>query len=179
MLKLLASLWRFLVRLVVGKTDDEADFYSVYKPGQRLIYKYWNGKDWVFTDPMVIYQKMAAVGPELYIDMKLSESISKDAPLGRRNLLKKIRDIFDVKLYEEGGLTQTETVNLLFHFITYCEWIKKNSSLLPTPVVAPSPSTPQPSSPDVAPTTPPSSDSGSSKDEPSSGPPEPLPTEPQ
>jgi hypothetical protein len=175
--------WQFLVwlgrLLLLGRTApaEGGDDWAVYKPEQRQIYKYWDGTAWVLADPLVIYQRMAAVGPELYIDMKLSESISKDAHLGRKNLLAKIRKIFDLAEYADGkGLTQAETVALLHHFIVYCEYVKKNYSPSPTSAAAPSPSTPPPASADAAPATPTSSPSGSSDAEPSTAPQEPSPT---
>lgn len=101
---------------------------GVYRLQDRLIYKYWNGNEEIIADPLVLYKKMMARGPELSIDIKVSTSISKDADKAHDQAILKIREIFSVKSLDEGGLTELETVQLLDHFLLYCEEIKKNSS---------------------------------------------------
>lgn len=117
------------------------DRYDYYHPGERKLYKYFNGKEMVTEDPMVLYKKIMDVGPELDVDWKLAMSISKDARLGHNKLVEKVRKVFAIPPLKEGGLTETETVDLLFHFMIYTGMIKKNSQTVATPATAPSPST--------------------------------------
>lgn len=101
---------------------------DVYKPAEMLIYRYWNGKADVAADPLTLYKKMMAKGPELNIDMKIATSAHSDAGKAHDSMLVKIREIFDVKPFEEGGLTQLATIELLDDFLIFCDRVKKNGS---------------------------------------------------
>lgn len=101
---------------------------DLYHPKQRRIYGYWNGREVVHIDPMILYKKVMDVGPELDIDIKLARSISKEAGKGYENMLAKFRKIFDVATLAEGGLTEEETVELFDHFIAYNENQKKSTN---------------------------------------------------
>jgi hypothetical protein len=109
------------------KPADEEQ-YDLFRPKQRLIYRYFDGSKEVMVDPMILYKKVMEHGPVLSIDMKLSVSQHSDNRLGHTNLVKRIREIFAVKPLEEGGLSELETVQLLDHFLGFTERIKKNSS---------------------------------------------------
>ena len=73
---------------------------DVYKPSQRLIYSYWNGSRIVKVDPMVLYKKIVAKGPEISVAIKIANSISKAAPKGHEDVIKSVREIFAVGPYE-------------------------------------------------------------------------------
>lgn len=105
----------------------EVDRFDVYKPRERLIYKYWDGKKLVSADPLVLYKRMMERGPELSIDIKVSTSASKDAAKAHESLVKGIREVFQVKTLEEGGITDLEAMDVLDHFLIYSEMVKKNS----------------------------------------------------
>lgn len=105
---------------------------NAYYPGEMQIYSYFDGKQVVRADPMTLYKRVMEVGPELAIDIKVANSVSRDANKAHEGLLKKIRTIFNVRPLEEGGLTEVATANLLDHFLIYTETVKKNSSLLST-----------------------------------------------
>lgn len=139
------------------------DSYEVYKPKERKIYHYWNGKDTVSSDPMVLFKKLMAIGPELDVDFQVAASPHPDAMKMHSKALEKLRGVFDVKsLDKDGGLTETETLQLYNHFLTFAGMVKKNLSQSPTP---------QPESKDSVsssvecPPTPCSSDTGSTKSE--------------
>ena len=102
------------------------DRYDVYHPKKRMIYSYWNGDKLIDSDPLVLYKRMMDHSTDISIDMKVSSSASKDSGKAHNNLIKSIREIFEIKPLAEGGLTEIETVNLLDHFIIYSEWVKKN-----------------------------------------------------
>ena len=132
---------------------------DVYLPSERLLYRYFTGQEIVPADPMQLWQKLMEVGPELSIDMKVANSALKDAPKAHEAMLKKVRSIFSVKPWEEGGLSQLETIELLNHFLSWCHIEKKNTSPLPTSAAA----TSAPSAPSsvASPATESSSPSGS------------------
>lgn len=115
------------------KEESEDDF-SIYNPKERLIYKYWNGKELVVADPMTLYKKVMDVGPELAINFQLAKSASKDAKEGHNSLISSIRNVFNVQSLEDTpeGLGQTETMMLLNHFLAYCNRLKKNSRMFAT-----------------------------------------------
>lgn len=151
--------------------------FDDYRPKERKIYRYWNGKKYVEADPMVLYKRMMEVKGDLTADQKLARSISKDALKGHTAMLTKIRNIFEVDKYEDGGLTEAETSDLLDHFMIYCHWVKKNSSPSAISPEATSPTSP-PSSVEN-PSTSSISDSGSTEDEKKTDEPESSPTAPE
>lgn len=145
---------------------------DLYRPRERLIYRYFDGRRTVAADPQVLYKRLMAVGPELSIDITVAQSPSQDAAKASDAAVAKIRGIFGLKPLEEGGLTEIEAGNLLDHFVAYCEAVKKNSR---TPATS-APSSPAPSPPASAaggPATASSSGSGSTASGASTGPPEP------
>lgn len=146
------KLWQWLISWFVR------DSFEVYKPSERLIYKYWDGGQIVHADPMVIYKRLMEVKGDLEGDLAVAESQHSDAPKCQEMALAKLRKIFDlVPLTTDGknGLTTTETLALFDHFMTFCGRLKKNLSSTRTPAVetsavsvtslAKSPPTPKPS----------------------------------
>lgn len=99
---------------------------DVFLPSVRKIYNYFDGERLVRADPLVLYKRFLEIGTELSIDIKVSNSISKDASKAQIKALEKIRKIFDVKSLEDGGLSQVESFDLLDHFLNYCNNVKKN-----------------------------------------------------
>ena len=102
------------------------DTDSFWSPRQRQIYSYWDGQKKVRADPLVLWKRIAAVGPTLSIDIKVGTSNSKDAAKAQDAAVEKIRAIFQVKPLVEGGLTENEACDLLEHFLAYCDQLKKN-----------------------------------------------------
>jgi hypothetical protein len=148
--------------------------YDLYKPKEMQIYQFFDGQKMVKADPMVLYKRLADVRPELAINIKVAKSTllpDQDVIKGDNALLDNIRHIFSVKKFEEGGLTEIATTDLLDHFLIWTERLKKNSKASPTlpaetlPLSGPSSAAAQP--------TPNTSDSGCAKTEPSTDSPEP------
>lgn len=160
----------------VASLFARGDSYDLYRPAERLLYQYFDGKGLVRADPMVLYKRMMERGPELAVDIQVSQSPSKSAGKAYSDMVEKVRQIFSLAPYEAGGLTELEAVELLYHFMTYTGMLKKNSSPSPTSAEATS-AVCEPSSAEN-PATPPSSDSGSTADAPSSAPPAPSSSEP-
>ena len=139
---------------------------DLFQPEQRLIFSYFDGTTTlVKADPMVLYRKMMEVGPELSVDISVARSASKDADVAYDKMLTKIRKVFGTKLFEEGGLTESETVALFDKFNIYCEEIQKKTKNLVTSQTE-TPSTSQPFIPG-GPLTPNGSASGSTANAPS------------
>ena len=143
---------------------------GVYAPKDRLIYHYCNGERVVAADPSVLYRRLMDIGPELNADIALAGSPSKAARDAVGKAEWKLRQLFELKPFSEGGLGEVEAYELLDHFLGYCTSVKKNLAKLPiycknTPAI-----------PSAAEATSSSSASGSTASEPSTAAPEPLPT---
>lgn len=162
---MLGRIWRWLW----GGPSEEP--FDLYRPRERLIYRYFDGKRVVDADPMELFRRQADVGPELSAHIKGAFSPLKTAPQEYQWMLEKIRTIFGVAPFKDGGLTDLETVDLLNHFLVWQGRLKKNSSPPPTLPEAPSGPTPAPisPSPDVGPPTSSSSGSGSTATAPPTG----------
>lgn len=118
-------LFNLLSRFSAKKLEDS---YELYHPRERMIYRYFNGKEDVAVDPIQLSKKMAEIWPELVVDIKVARSQSKDSAKAHDSLVAGIRDLFNVKSLEDGGLTELETIQLLDHFLAYTEDVKKNLS---------------------------------------------------
>lgn len=160
-------LWKWFAK------REQMDLYS---PRERFIYRYLDGKTEVAADPAVLYRRMMDVGPELSADITVGQSPSKRWREAQENGIRKIRGIFSVKPFEEGGLTEGELYGLLDHFIQYCETVKKNSP--PSPTSLPSTQEPPDSSSDAESVTSSSLVSGSTASVPFTAAPAPSPTVP-
>lgn len=119
---------------VKEEIKPEEDDFSIYHPKERLIYKYWNGKELIAADPMTLYKKVMDVSAELAIHFSVAKSQSKDAKDAHENLIETVRKVFGVRSLEETpeGLGQTESISLLNHFLAYCNRLKKNSRTFAT-----------------------------------------------
>ena len=151
--------------------------YDLYRPAERQIYKFWDGKKEVADDPMLLYKRMMDVGPELSINIKVANSPLKDAGEAHTKMLEQIRNIFRVAPLAAGGLTEYETVGLLDHFLLYCAELKKNLrsfATLPGSLAAASANSSAASPPTEKP-----SESGSTANAPSTAGPPPSPSEPE
>lgn len=117
-------MFKWFFNLFVTKKNRE----DLFHPRERAIYTYWNGKDFTVVDPLPLYKKVMAKGPELSVDIKVSMSPSKDSTKAHGRLIESLREIFNIKPFEEGGLTEAECQALLEHFMDFTANIKKNSS---------------------------------------------------
>lgn len=152
------------------------DRYDTYRPREQLIYHYWDGQKMRSVDPVKVYKKMAEVGQELSANIRVSTSPSKGAAKAYESVVKAVRGIFDLQSFEEGGLTEIDTVGLLDHFLIFCGRLKKNTS--PSSMSSTSLEDSKTSSEAVAPPITSSSDSGSTASDPSTEKLASSPTEP-
>lgn len=107
--------------------QPSADSYDVYDPKEKMVYRYWDGEGMRRADPMVLWRAMMEVGPELAIDIKVADSPLKDAPKAHQSACKKIRGVFSIKEFDQGGLSEVKLLELADHFMIYCHSVKKNS----------------------------------------------------
>lgn len=106
----------------------KSDPWDIFQPADRRIYSYFDGTEVRRTDPQVLWGRIMDKGPDLFIPLKVADSISKDAPKARQDVLRIIREIFEVEQLgkKSGGLTEDETTDLLDHFVDYIDGVKKN-----------------------------------------------------
>lgn len=150
---------------------------GTFRPKERMIYVYFDGRKDVKADPMILYRRLMDRRMELSSDIKAAFSGSpKFAAKAYTKMIDNIREIFQVKPLDEGGLTEPEAGDLLAHFMDWTEDLKKNSRMFPTPATetqAPSESSLEGDQP-----TPNTSVSGSTASAPSTEEPPPSPSEP-
>lgn len=165
----------FFSRPTTNQPPERLDFYQ---PKDRLIFHYFNGKEIVKADPVILYKRMMEKGPSLSVNLKVANSPMKDADTAYGKAVGEVREIFalptpkdDLRAIEEECLTQVEAIELLDFFLAYCNDIKKN---LRTSLISPMETSPDsnPSS-DASPPTTNSLDSGSTDEEPSTDKPTP------
>lgn len=110
-----------------------SDPFNMFTVKERLIYHYWDGQRMVSVDPMELFKKLIDVAPKVYVDAKVVKFGMKDAPAKQKELIESVRGMFGIKPYDQGGLTETESMELFYHFLEFTERIKKNSSQSPMP----------------------------------------------
>lgn len=159
---MLGWLWKYL-----GWTKTD----GLYSPQERLIYSYHDGEKVVRADPAVLYRRLMDVGPELSADIAVACSPMPVRAEATAKAEGKVRAIFGLKPFADGGLGEAEAYELLDHFAGYCDGVKKNLARLP--IYFPSSAKP---SPKGGSTTPPTSDCGSTASVPSTAEPAPSPT---
>lgn len=115
---------------LLGLIRKQAD--DLYRPSERALYGYFNGEKTIWQDPLVLYKNLMTEGPELSVNIKVANSSMKGNIEASNEAAKQIRNIFGIKPFTEGGLTETELSNLLVHFLNYCEGVKKNSTSIVT-----------------------------------------------
>lgn len=126
------NIFQHVYSWLFGKGSSQAT-YDFYMPAERLIYRYFNGRQVVHADPLVLYRKIMDKGPDLAVDIQVANSPSKDAVLAHSKVLEKVREIFDLPVtdpfaMDKGGLSEVEHFHLLDHFMGYADNVKKNSS---------------------------------------------------
>lgn len=152
-------MFRWFIDLFGGRAPEYA--LDLYKPIERYIYQYFDGEKVRKADPMVICKRLADKGYLISVDMRAANAGMKDSPKKHDDAIAAIRYVFDLKPYDQGGLTELEAVSLLEHYLTFEDYQKKTARTLPISPKATLPSTP-PSSGESLPT-PSSSGSGSTE----------------
>jgi hypothetical protein len=98
----------------------------------REIFRFHDGIQERTADPMVLWNRLwddPAVKPE--VDYKAWEERNELEAVDR--IVPHARRIFDLKPYEDGGLTGNEALRLLKRFLAYTQDIAKKNDPLPIP----------------------------------------------
>ena len=164
------KLWLVIKGLLSRKPADELDRLDVFAPGERLIYKFFDGSKQRAVDPLPLYKRLKDVWPELSADIKGARmEQSKFCDAAYDGMVQKCYRVFEVQPFNQldGGLSEIEVLNLLDHFLAYTGGVKKNLNRPPTSAEATPASTA--SSPAEESPTPSTSDSGSTEGVPSTG----------
>lgn len=138
--------------------NGHAQVEPAYSRREQLIYVYHDGEKEVRADPMVLWNALMEVWPDLITDMKLANSQHSKARMGWDSQVARVRKVFSLKSFVEGGLTETSSMAVLYDFWAWCEELKKNYPPTPTSPGATSPT----SAPTSAESPPTSNTSGSS-----------------
>lgn len=154
--------------------------HSIYQPQERFLYKYFNGEKVTAVDPLAMFKKFLDIQGDLLGAIAVARSEMKDARKEDDKAVKMCREFFGVKPWDpetQTGLTELESLNLMDHFIDFCESVKKNSNPTQTSPEETSDTTPLYSeeSPPITNT----SDSGSTESDKPTEPPGSLPEEQQ
>ena len=169
-----ASIWNW----VRNRFASSPSQWDVYNPPERGIYSYFNGENLVKADPMLLYRRMKDRWSDMSVSFKVARSgshIGGGYNKAQDDVIRYIREIFDLKEFANGGLTIAMCLDLLTHFRNYTETLKKNSRKSPIRPIA----TSRPSAPSLEENrgTPNSSDCGSTANAPSTADPLPSNTE--
>lgn len=167
----LTDLWNYFTQPKSGVVlNDPVDLFH---PKERDIYHYFDGKDVRVADPLPIYRKMKDVITDLEVEFKVAASGMQGADEHYTSAVNRIRGIFNLKSFSEGGLTEMECVTLFRHFFNYAGGVKKKLPQSSTPSPGTSESTPPSTEavPEPSPPTEPSLGSGSTASEPTTEPP--------
>ncbi len=127
-----------------------------YSERERAIFRYWNGAKWINADPMMVWKRLAAKGADIDAAAIGADSQWKGNMKCHDDLVRYIRDIFELKTPTSLDVTDTlsepECVDLLNDYYTYSGMAKKKENPTPTSATETSPTT-APTS-DAAPPTP-------------------------
>jgi hypothetical protein len=168
------------LKKLLGFSSEEEEPSDLYRPGERTIYRYFDGEREVVADPLPLYKRVMDVGPELDVDIRVARSPMRGNKEAFDSALRKIRVIFDLKPFRDAGegkvegLTELEAFALLDHFMRYSNSVKKNMNH--SQISAEETSVPSEPSSAGSPPTSSSSASGSTGGAPSTASPEPSPT---
>ncbi len=116
-----------------NKTEES--YKDIYSLEERVVFSYFDGKETIHADPMVLYKRIMAEWGDLDTELKVAESPSKDANKMYNMALERLRKLFDLKTpsnplqaVKEGCLQEGEVYNIFNRFIGFCNNLKKNSS---------------------------------------------------
>jgi len=97
----------------------------------RFIFSYWNGSKIVKADPMVLWRSLQQHADFSEADFRLMKVDALRDSLVHK-LANVVRDVFDIKSPDDGGLTELETLEVLRSFIEYTGFQKKSGEPMQT-----------------------------------------------
>lgn len=108
---------------------------EMYRPRERLIYRYNDGVKDRRADPMVIQRELAKC-EALDLEIKCLGLQTPEAALRSLeavgNVTGYVRTAFSLPLFEDGGLSEAECIELLNDFCLFVADLKKKASSSPT-----------------------------------------------
>lgn len=91
----------------------------------RFIFSYWDGSRIAKADPMVLWRSLQQHADFSEADFRLMKVDALRDSLVHK-LANVVRDVFNIKLPDAGGLTELETLEILRSFIEYTGFQKKS-----------------------------------------------------
>jgi hypothetical protein len=99
----------------------------------RLLFRYWDGTQFVSADPFVLLRKLVNTD-KFDPDADLKKLKYPDPKIVTEKIgfiAEGIREIFGLRPFEKKGLTELECVQLLMMFSEYLDTVKKNGASSP------------------------------------------------
>lgn len=115
---------------------------DLFDPKERMIYEHMYGynaageKVFVRKDPMALWQRVTEQQASIDADIKVARSPSRAAAERYAALCLKLRGIFQIPPFDQGGLPDALLLQLLGHFLAYTDSLKKNSPQTSTSATA-------------------------------------------
>lgn len=92
--------------------------------GDRPVYRWFDGRDMVSADPVILHQRYSRVAVALRTDLMNMNAGPDTGVVAESHATKAdatTRDVFSLRTPEEGGPSRKECLDLLQHFLRYCE----------------------------------------------------------
>lgn len=101
-----------------------------FLPCEQEFFPYWDGRRMRKGDPLSIMFRLSAdEGLNLEMDLKIASLPDPGAAQAFSNVCKAVRQAFDVKPFDEGGLLDINCKELL---LTFLRWNEKKNPLPPS-----------------------------------------------
>jgi hypothetical protein len=96
----------------------------------RNVFPFFDGKVTRKVDPLMILDRITTSGFDMQEDMQAVLNDDEDAT---RKFMKMVRQVFNVRQYEDGGLTNLECSDMFDEFVTFIYELKKKRGLTQKP----------------------------------------------
>lgn len=114
-------LWHWLLAWL---RPADRERYDLYYPQKRLIFHYFNGTATVPADPMTLYRKLVEQGVDMAKNLHAFHAATNEraALTAHDELVKQVNAAFNLKPFEEGGVTSIETLAIWDQFLKFIGW---------------------------------------------------------
>lgn len=104
---------------------------GMFRPKERLIYRYWDGRKERLGDPLALVRRLTTYeGLALEVDAKLASGSTPEAPAALGRIVDATRAVFGVQPLEQGGMTEGECLALLYHFMEFVGEVQRDAGPL-------------------------------------------------
>lgn len=99
----------------------------------RLLFRFWDGSRFISSDPFVLLRRLTNTEKfDMESDLKMLQIPDPKIVTQKIGYIADgVREIFDLKNFESGGLSELECVQLLLTFSDFLDTVKKNGVLNP------------------------------------------------